>query len=166
MSDLQTLELPIQGMDCADCTRHVQHAIAGVSGVESVEVFLGSEKAIIQHYPGEVDLTAIRKAVAEAGYTIPENGSAPSRTASSPALARSILTLLGVVFGLVLFVVVIGEGLGLFSAITSRLPWPLSLAIVVLIGFPVCNKVTQTALKRQVIAHTLIFILSPFAWCL
>ena len=28
MTNLQTLEVPIKGMDCAECTRHVQHAIS------------------------------------------------------------------------------------------------------------------------------------------
>ena len=27
MANLQTLEIPISGMDCAECTQHVQHAI-------------------------------------------------------------------------------------------------------------------------------------------
>ncbi|NOH03358.1 MAG: hypothetical protein HND47_16050 [Chloroflexi bacterium] len=27
MVNLQTLEIPISGMDCAECTMHVQHAI-------------------------------------------------------------------------------------------------------------------------------------------
>ena len=153
-----TLEIPIQGMDCADCTRHVQHAIASLPGVESVEVFLGSEKAVIQHYPGEVDLETIRKAVANAGYAVPEDGSESSQNPVSPALARSILTLFGVVFSVVLFVVVIGEGLGLFSAITSNIPWPISLTIVVLIGFPVFRNVIRATLKGQVVAHTLMTV--------
>ncbi|MBK5108603.1 MAG: heavy-metal-associated domain-containing protein, partial [Anaerolineales bacterium] len=50
--ELKTTELPIQGMDCAECTRHVKHAIEKVDGVETVEVYLASEKAIIQHQPG------------------------------------------------------------------------------------------------------------------
>ncbi|MES0340673.1 MAG: cation transporter, partial [Anaerolineales bacterium] len=44
--ELKTTEVPIQGMDCAECTRHVQHAISELPGVESVEVYLVSEKAI------------------------------------------------------------------------------------------------------------------------
>jgi Cd2+/Zn2+-exporting ATPase/Cu+-exporting ATPase len=158
MPEIQITEVPIQGMDCADCTRHVQQAIAGLPGVESVEVLLSSEKAIIQHRPGEVDLTAIRKAVAKAGYVVPEESSASFPTAPTSDLSRTILTLLGVVIGLVLFVVVIGEGLGLFSAITSRIPWPISLVIIILIGFPVFQKVIRAALQGQVIAHTLMTV--------
>ncbi len=42
---IKTLEVPVQGMDCAECTMHVQKAIAALPGVETVEVYLSSEKA-------------------------------------------------------------------------------------------------------------------------
>jgi len=63
---LQTLEVPVRGMDCHECTQHVQHAIAGLLGVASVNVLLSAEKAVIQLDPKRVDLPAIRKAVAGA----------------------------------------------------------------------------------------------------
>jgi len=51
-------------MDCAECTQHVQHALAAVPGVESVEVFLTSEKAVLRLAPVEVAMDTRRKAVA------------------------------------------------------------------------------------------------------
>lgn len=149
------LEVPIQGMDCADCTRHVQHAIARIPGVESVEVFLASEKAIVHHQPGQVDISTISKAVAEAGYSVPEPIETGGQTPAANEFARPVLTLLGVVFGLVLFVVVVGEGLGLFEKLTQYIPWPIGLGIVVLIGYPVFWKVIRATLNKQIIAHTL-----------
>ena len=73
MAKLQTLEVPIRGMDCAECTQHVGHAISKLDGVQSVDVLLGAEKAIIQLDPDKVDMPAIRKAVASAGdeYSVP-----------------------------------------------------------------------------------------------
>ena len=71
MPDLQTLEVPIQGMDCAECTMHVQHAIAALPGVDRVDVFLASEKAVVRLDLQQVDLPAIQQAVARAGYTVP-----------------------------------------------------------------------------------------------
>ncbi len=68
---------------------------------------------------------------------------------------RPVLLLLGVLFGVVLFVVVVGEGLGLFETVTEHLPWYLGLAIVLAGGFPVFRKVFRAALRGQVIAHTL-----------
>ncbi len=47
MSEIRTFEVPIAGMDCAECTLHVQHAIEKLPGVQKVDVFLGSEKALI-----------------------------------------------------------------------------------------------------------------------
>ena len=157
MSEPQTLEVPIRGMDCADCTMHVKHAIAALPGVDAVDVFLTSEKAIVRLDPRLVGLPDIRKAVASAGYSVPEEVE-PEKTASHASLTdftRPVLTLLGVVFGAVLFVVVVGEWLGLFKAITRRVPWLVGLAIVLAGGFPVFRNVVRAAWKGQVIAHTL-----------
>ncbi|HEX9617087.1 MAG TPA: HAD-IC family P-type ATPase, partial [Anaerolineales bacterium] len=157
-----TIEVPIQGMDCADCTRHVQRAIAGLPGVESVDVFLASEKAVIRHLPGQVDLASIRQAVAEAGYSVPDTGAAPATvaptTVAPTAFSRQVLSLLGIVFGAVLFVVVAGEMLGLFEAITRRVPWPAGVGVVLLFGYPVFRNVARATLKGQVIAHTLMSV--------
>ena len=113
--NLQTVELPVAGMDCAECTQHVQHAIAALPGVESVDVFLASEKAIIRLDLARVDVPALRRAVEGAGYSAPIVVAAPQHAA--PPLGdftRRVVTLLAVVFGAVLFIVVVGEWLGLF----------------------------------------------------
>ena len=61
MAETKTIHVPIKGMDCAECTEHVQHAIAALPGVESVNVFPASEKAVVQLDPARVDLPAIRR---------------------------------------------------------------------------------------------------------
>jgi Cd2+/Zn2+-exporting ATPase/Cu+-exporting ATPase len=95
--------------------------------------------------------------VAGAGYAVPEVGSAES--AGAPAglrdFSRTVLTFLGIVFGLVLFVVVVGEWLGLLEAVTRRVPLPVGMVIVAAAGYPVFRNVARAALKGQVIAHTL-----------
>jgi Cd2+/Zn2+-exporting ATPase/Cu+-exporting ATPase len=160
MPEYQTIDIPIQGMDCADCTLHVKRAIAALPGVDSVEVFLASEKAMVSLDPQLVDMPAIRKAVEGAGYSVPEVESSESaNNAEKPAdmrnFSRTILTLLGIVFGLVLFVVVVGEWLGLFEAMTRRVPLPVGVVIVAVAGYPVFRNVARAALKGQVISHTL-----------
>lgn len=160
MTERQTLEVPIEGMDCADCVRHVQHAIAGLPGVEGVAVYLASEKAVVQLDPARVALTDIRQAVAGAGYRVPETAGAAGETPPSLAdqlgnFTRPVLTLLGLVFGAVLFIVVVGEWLGLFAQVTARVPWYVGLLVVLAGGYPVFRNVVRAALQRQVISHTL-----------
>jgi Cu+-exporting ATPase len=152
----QTLEVPVAGMDCAECTQHVRRAIAGLPGVESVDVFLSSEKAIVRLDPNLVALPAIHGAVKDAGYSVPEPESkAPSGAPQLGDLSRRIATLLALLFGVVLFIAIIGEWLGLFERLTDRVPFPVGLAIVVAGGWPVFHKVVQAALRRQIISHTL-----------
>src|SRR5229473_3071668 len=66
----RVMELPVRGMDCAECTQHVQHALAAVPGVESVEVFLTSEKAVLRLAPVGVPMDTLRRAVESAGYSV------------------------------------------------------------------------------------------------
>ncbi len=157
MSDLKTLDLPIVGMDCAECTQHVRRAIAALPGVAEVEVFLAAEKATLRIDPAQVSLDAIRKAVQDAGYSVP--GSALETDGASvtdrSSFARQVSLLLAVLFGAVLFVVVAGEWLGLFEALTQRVPWPVGLAIVLAGGWPVFLNVIRATLRRQIISHTL-----------
>ena len=134
---------------------HVQKAIAALPGVETVEVFLSSEKAVVQLDPQRVDLAGIRQAVRQAGYSVPEEDSQADSETASTNFTRPILTLLGVVFGTVLFITVVGEWLGLFRAITRSVPWYIGLAAVLVGGYPVFRNVFRAALRGQVISHTL-----------
>lgn len=167
----QTLEVPIAGMDCAECAQHVQQSLATVPGVHAVEVFLSSEKARIQCDPARVDLPALRQAVERAGYTVPAAATAAAAAGSAAAAAarpdrspplgsysRSVLALLGIVFIVVMVVVVVGEWLGLFEWLTQRTPWPLGVAVVLLAGYPVFRNVLRASLRRQVTSHTLMVV--------
>ncbi|MGH2436845.1 MAG: heavy-metal-associated domain-containing protein, partial [bacterium] len=83
---IRTIEVPIRGMDCADCSLHVQRAIAALPGVDSVAVSLATEKAIIRHDPNRVGMDAIRKAVRGSGYEVvsPETLRSTSQPRTSP----------------------------------------------------------------------------------
>jgi len=156
MAVVARMEVPIQGMDCAECTMHVHKAIAALPGVRSVDVFLTSEKAIVQLDPQLVELDDIRKAVERAGYTVPDEQGAREQQLQS--FSRPILRLLGLVFGVVLLVVVVGEWLGLLDVAAEWIPWPVWLAVVLVGGYPVFRNVLRAALHRQVIAHTLMTV--------
>lgn len=154
MAQFQTVQLPVKGMDCANCTQTVQKAIAKLPGVRSVEVLLSSERATVTLDPAQIDIPAIRNAVSNAGYTIPIETTSEPAPASNPFTKR-VLTLFGIVFAIVLFVVVFGEWLGLFGKLTDLVPWPIGIGIVIIAGFPIFRKVIQAALRRQIISHTL-----------
>ncbi|MCJ7658874.1 MAG: cation transporter, partial [Anaerolineales bacterium] len=155
MDNKQTIEVPIQGMDCAECTRHVQSAISKIDGVSSVEVYLTSEKAVISLDPQRVQISMINNVVADAGYSVPSVPESGQPTPSFVNFTRPILTLITIVFGMVLFVVIVGEWLGLFAAITDRIPFVIGVVLVSIAGFPVFRKVVQATRNKQIISHTL-----------
>ncbi len=62
------------------------------------------------------------------------------------------------IFGLVLFVAVIGEWLGLLGAVTERIPWPWMLAAIFIAGFPIFRNVLRAAAKGKVTSHTLMMV--------
>ncbi|MFP4153470.1 MAG: heavy metal translocating P-type ATPase [Alkalispirochaeta sp.] len=169
---LQIIELPVRGMDCADCARHVQNALEGVAGVQNVTVLLGAERAKVTLSDPSVDPEVLRRAVQEAGYTSPETGTAAQRGTSgempstrTPAgertadrtrdAARPILSTLGIVFAVVLLVVVGGEWFGVLDGVSERIPWWAGLAVVIAGGYPVFLSVFRNALRKKVISHTL-----------
>lgn len=155
MTELQTLEIPITGMDCAECTLHVQHAIEKLPGVQSVSVFLGTEKAVVQLDPTQVDLPAIRTAVQGAGYGVPESVPLPTGPVSMGDFNRRLTIMLVSVFAIIFSVVIFGEVLGLFDFLNDRVPFLVGLVLVIAGGYPVFLNVIRATLERQVISHTL-----------
>lgn len=167
MSALRKLEIPIQGMDCAECTQHVQHAIARLPGVETVDVFLASEKAVVRLDPERVDLPMIRQAVADAGYAVPMQDEQPhtqseTKTADDrrwsafqPDFTRRMGLVLALVFAAILFVVIVGEWLGLFEWLNATVPFVIGVGLVLLAGYPIFLNVLRAAWRRQILAHTL-----------
>ncbi|OUC05126.1 ATPase P, partial [Litorilinea aerophila] len=157
----QRLEVPIQGMDCHECCQHVQRALTALPGVQEVEVLLAAEKAVVELDPEQVDLAAIRQAVARAGYRVPAGpeGAGTSATEKPAAgLPRAVLFYTGLVFGAVLLVVVAGEWLGLLDAVTERVPFTLGVALVLVGWYPVLRNVLRAAWRGQVISHTLMSV--------
>jgi len=158
---LDALEISVMGMDCAGCTRTVQQALIALPGVHSADVLLGAEKAIVRCDPGAVDLPTLTRAIEGAGYRVPapvtDDGATPPGT-SERGFIRAVLSLLSMVFGTMLFIIVVGEWLGLFEALTERVPFPIGVAIVLAFGYPVFKNVVQATLRRQVISHTVMTI--------
>lgn len=158
MTNLQTLEVPIRGMDCAECTQHVQHAIAKLPGIQSVHVFLSSEKAVIQLDPALVDLPSIRRAVESAGNYSVSDTPTPPAAPSMGDFNRRLVLVLAIVFGVVLSIVVVGEWLGVFEVLDEFVPFPIGVAMVMVGGWPIFRNVVRATWKRQVTSHTLMTV--------
>lgn len=151
----QAVELPIEGMTCASCATDVQRALEALPGVRRAELLPAAEKAVVRLDPAQVDLPTIQRALEAAGYRVGAPSIAPAARAGLGGFSRSALTLLGVAFGVVLFVAVIGEALGLFEAVTERVPWPVWLALILVGGYPIFVGVVRSALKGRITSHTL-----------
>ena len=159
MEQIQTIEIPITGMDCTECTQHVQKAISGVSGVQKVDVFLSSEKAIVQLTPSVAKMDEIRTAVKNAGYSIAsKDEEAKTPNAALTDFSRRMFTAFGLAFGAVIIIVVLGEWLGLLEGLTRLVPFPVGVMLVLLGGAPIFLNVIRATLNKQIIAHTLMSI--------
>ena len=67
--------LPIGGMTCAACVRHVERALNKVEGVAVANVNLATERAVVEYLPGLASSGALKQAVADAGYEVLEEAS-------------------------------------------------------------------------------------------
>ncbi len=64
----EKVTLNIQGMSCASCVGKIEQALRGLNGVLQADVNFATEKALVEYLPGILDVKAISRAVAEAGY--------------------------------------------------------------------------------------------------
>ena len=67
---MTTQTMPVQGMTCGNCVKHVDKALRGVSGVSNVSVDLASNSATVSYDEGVATKVALVEAVKEAGYTL------------------------------------------------------------------------------------------------
>ena len=162
---LETIEVPVLGMDCGGCVKNVRSALAELPGVRHVEVFLAGERAAVTLDASRTNVEAVRQAIRQAGYTCPvparpgateaQGRSDPTDADRASALTRRAMTLMGLIFAVVLFVVVIGEGLGLLGTLTDRVPFWIGALLVGAFGYPVFRNVVRNALRGRIVSHTL-----------
>lgn len=67
---MTTIDLNIRGMTCEHCVRSVSRALAALDGVRVERVDIG--KATVTYDPARVTPEALRNAVAEEGYEVPD----------------------------------------------------------------------------------------------
>jgi Cu+-exporting ATPase len=67
-----SVELPIQGIDCASCVLKIENALLETQGVTNAVVNLATEKAKVEYIPEQTNLSEIKKAVESTGYKVLE----------------------------------------------------------------------------------------------
>ena len=92
---MNTLELDIEGMNCAGCVGRVEKALAGVPGVVTANVNLATRRAQVA-FRGRVPTAALVAAVTQAGYgarpagEVDEGAREAAVAAEQTALQRSV----------------------------------------------------------------------------
>ncbi len=66
--------IPIEGMDCSDCSLVVEHSVGRMDGVLNVNVNYPAEKMWVEFDAHKVNRSAIEKRVRSLGYEIPIEG--------------------------------------------------------------------------------------------
>src|SRR2546428_419615 len=83
------LVVPVTGMTCASCVRHVEKALRRVDGVANVTVNLATEKATVTFDPGSATLPALKASVERAGYgLLTERATLPTELGDQAAEAK------------------------------------------------------------------------------
>jgi Cd2+/Zn2+-exporting ATPase/Cu+-exporting ATPase len=159
---MKRIELPVGGMDCASCAAHVRTALGAVDGVASAEVLLGAARAVVDYDESRVAPRQLAAAVTAAGYSVPEaalpeSAGAPHLPVADGLPARA-LRVTGLLFGAVLLLVVVGEGLGASRALSRAIPLPIGALLVLLVGWPAFVGVARATLRGRVISHTLMTV--------
>ena len=66
------IELPVEGMTCQNCVRHVAEALEAVPGVTHADVSLEGKRATVEVNDGSATRQQLTAAVQKAGYRVPE----------------------------------------------------------------------------------------------
>ena len=67
----ETVDLPVQGMTCANCVRSVERTLTKTPGVIKAAVDLEAARATVEYDPARVQPEALADAVRRLGYEVP-----------------------------------------------------------------------------------------------
>jgi copper chaperone CopZ len=60
--------IPVQGMSCGSCVRHVRTAVENVTGIQAVEVNLAAAEVLVSYNPAYTQPAAVVDAIRTLGY--------------------------------------------------------------------------------------------------
>jgi Cu+-exporting ATPase len=67
-----TVQIPVEGMNCAACVARVEKALGAVPGVTKAAVNLATEQAQVSYNPHRTATEAVVAAIKDAGYNVPQ----------------------------------------------------------------------------------------------
>ncbi|MFQ6002822.1 MAG: HAD-IC family P-type ATPase, partial [Candidatus Zixiibacteriota bacterium] len=67
-----SVEMPIQGIECASCVQKIEKALLSTKGVTQAVVNLATQKAKVEYLPSETPLDEIKVAIESTGYKVME----------------------------------------------------------------------------------------------
>jgi Cu+-exporting ATPase len=67
-----SIEIPIQGMQCASCVQKIEKSLLKKKGVLTASVNLATEKAKVEYIPSETDLVEIKEIIEQTGHKVLE----------------------------------------------------------------------------------------------
>ena len=68
---IETLNLAVHGMTCANCARSVERRLSGTPGVTKAIVELQGERAYVEYDSDLVKPEVLKNAVRDLGYEVP-----------------------------------------------------------------------------------------------
>jgi Cu+-exporting ATPase len=155
---VKTMELDVQGMDCADCAMHVEHAVSALPGVLRTQVFLLTEKGVVEFDPLRVDARKIIRAVESVGYRASVAGQDAVPQNRAAQIADRVRLAFVAAVGLLAIASFVAERTGLAQAAMERIPWWLAMLAVLAGSIPIFASGVKALLVRQINADVLMMV--------
>jgi Cu+-exporting ATPase len=137
-TDVNTIELDIEGMDCPACAKKIEKSVSKLEGIEDIKVNLGSETASIK-FLHSVDLNKIKETIDKLGYKAYEPESDEEADLAETERIKHLKRLkLKIIVSIILSLIVAGLGmkdhfdfLNFIPAVTANLiSLPLATVVV------------------------------------
>lgn len=161
----ERVALPVLGMHCASCVSTVEGALAAVPGVRESYVNLAAERASVV-LDGPVDLDALRRAIAQSGYSSPAPSDGLSQASAaererSLSRRRSLIHLLvaGPLAAVVMIIAMgpmVGVDFGLDLVVNGWIQAALTAVIMAWPGQRFLRGIWRAIVRRQADMDTLV----------
>jgi copper chaperone CopZ len=73
LSNIQVVEISIEGMTCNSCEQHVDHEVSKLNGVVRSDASFKNGNAIVRYDDSMIELSEIHEAINGTGYNVTEN---------------------------------------------------------------------------------------------